>query len=242
MFQAMRQMIELQKIDLDLAAADSQLGALPEERATVAREIEKLGQLIVACRERIEAEELAERRLEGEMREQEALLKRLNEQTFQIISVKAHDALRHELEHAGTASSELETRALELMERIDGARTELADEEGRLAEHEVRAPEQLAELAERERKLSQERTQLLERRLKECDGIPRDVLSRYDLIAAKRSPAILVLRGSACPTCQMAVPAQRAIEIRRGDLFYTCASCRRILIPEEAIEAVAAEG
>ena len=67
------------------------------------------------------------------------------------------------------------------------------------------------------------------------------MLSRYELIAAKRSPAVLILEGKACPSCQMAVPAQRAIEIHRGDLIYPCGGCRRLLVAAEALEQAAAD-
>jgi predicted nucleic acid-binding Zn-ribbon protein len=59
------------------------------------------------------------------LQDQEALLKRLEGQQFQVKSNDAYTALLHEMEHAKQAISDCETRILESMDAIETSRSEL---------------------------------------------------------------------------------------------------------------------
>jgi predicted nucleic acid-binding Zn-ribbon protein len=128
----MRQLIVLRDIDEEIATVGSGLARIPEEREAIERELVEARETLAQTRQSLESDEVEERRLEGKMREQEALLQRLNAQSAQVTSPQAYEALQHELQHASTASSEFETRALELMESIDQLRGEVSAAEDRL--------------------------------------------------------------------------------------------------------------
>ncbi len=83
--------------------------------------------------------------------------------------------------------------------------------------------------------LETERSQLLARREKEIVGIERELLTRYDRVALKHKPAVVVTPGKACPLCHMAVPAQRASEMKREGAVYTCGGCQRLLVSPKAL-------
>ena len=104
----MRQLILIRDIDEEIAVVGSDLARIPEERETIERELVAARETLAQAKELLESEEVEERRLEGKMREQEALLQRLNAQSAQVTSPQAYEALQHELEHAG--SGELRVR------------------------------------------------------------------------------------------------------------------------------------
>jgi predicted nucleic acid-binding Zn-ribbon protein len=211
------------------------LARIPEERETIERELVAAREALAKAQELLEEQQVEERRLEARMREQEALLQRLNAQSAQVTSPQAYEALKHELENAGRASSEFETRALELMESIDQVRGELAAGEDALRRAEERTPAQLDEIAQRERRLAAERERLLERREKTCQRLDADLLAHYERVAQQRRPAVGIFEGEVCPECRITVPTLRASEIKRALKVHTCSSCQRLLVPARAL-------
>jgi predicted nucleic acid-binding Zn-ribbon protein len=237
LLESLRQLVKVQAVDDELAIADAELAKLPGERSAVAAAIQQAKDAIAAAQTLRESEELEERRLEADMREQEALMERLTAQSGQVTSTQAYEALEHEMGAAHDAGSAFETRALELMEAIDRAGAQLSEAERTFGELEGAAPAQLGQIAEREQRFQGERSVLLLRREKETDGIERDLFQHYERIAARYAPAVVVLPDKACPKCQMAVPAQRAAEIRRAEAVYECGGCRRLLVCPGAAES-----
>jgi predicted nucleic acid-binding Zn-ribbon protein len=165
----------------------------------------------------------------------EALLQRLNAQSVQVTSSQAYEALQHELDNAGRASSEFETRALELMEAIDQVRGEVAVAESRLQEAEERSPAQLDEISRREGQLTAERETLLERREKACQCLDAELFAHYERVAQKRRPAVGIFEGKVCPECRIALPTMRASEIQRAEKVHACSTCQRLLVPVQAL-------
>jgi predicted nucleic acid-binding Zn-ribbon protein len=231
----MRQLILLRDIDEEIAGVGSGLARIPEERETIERELVEARETLAQAKQLLEDQEAEERRLEGRMREQEALLKRLNAQSVQVTSSQAYEALQHELDNAGRASSEFETRALELMEAIDQVRGEVAAAESRLQEAEERSPAQLDEISRREGQLTAERETLLERREKACQRLDAQLLAHYERVAQKRRPAVGIFEGKVCPECRIALPTMRASEIQRAERVHACSSCQRLLVPVQAL-------
>ena len=233
--QSMRQLVLIRDIDEEIADVDSRLAGIPEERETVERELVAAREALQQAKQSLDHQEVEERRLEGKMREQEALLQRLNAQSSQVTSSHAYEALQHELENAGRASSEFETRALELMESIDQLRGELAAAESRLLESEERGPAQLEEISERERQLTEQHQTLLERREKACQHLDARLLAHYERVAQQRRPAVGIFEGTVCPECRIALPTSRASEIQRAEKVHACSSCQRLLVPVRAL-------
>jgi len=231
----MRQLIVIRDLDEELAVVGGDLTRIPEERQTIERELVVARETLTQAKELLASEEVEERRLEGKMREQEALLQRLNAQSSQVTSSQAYEALQHELEQAGTASSEFETRALELMESIDQVRGELTAAEDRLQRAEERAPNQLEELSVREKRRTAEREALLERREKACQSLDASLLAHYERVAQQRRPAVGIVEGGICPECRIALPTMRANEIQRAEKVHACSSCHRLLVPVQAL-------
>jgi predicted nucleic acid-binding Zn-ribbon protein len=231
----MRQLILLRDIDEEIAGVGSGLARIPEERETIERELVEARETLAQAKQLLEDQEAEERRLEGRMREQEALLQRLNAQSVQVTSSQAYEALQHELDNAGRASSEFETRALELMEAIDQVRGEVAAAESRLQEAEERSPAQLDEISRREGQLTAERETLLERREKACQRLDAQLLAHYERVAQKRRPAVGIFEGKVCPECRIALPTMRASEIQRAERVHACSSCQRLLVPVQAL-------
>ena len=125
---------------------------------------------------------------------------------------------------------------LGLMEAIDRERGEVAAGEDRLRRAEEETPAKLDELTEREERRAAERETLVERRQKCCQRLDSRLLAHYERIALKRRPAVGVLEGEVCPVCGVAVPTQRASEIKGARAVHACSGCHRLLVPAQALQ------
>jgi predicted nucleic acid-binding Zn-ribbon protein len=236
LLESLRQLMKLQSVDDEIVVVDAGLAKLPRERSAIAAAIQNAKDAIAAAKELHESEEREERRLEADMREQEALMERLNSQSGQVTKAQAYEALQHEINAAHEAGSEFETRALEVMEAIDRARSQIEAAEQSFSDLEKLAPRELQEIGERQLGFETQRAELLARREAESAGIGQELLGRYERIAAKHKPAVIALPGNSCPHCQMAVPAQRVSEVKRCAAVYGCDSCQRLLVSPKALE------
>jgi len=232
MQETMRRLLATQVIDGEILDVRAGLEQIPLERSAIGAAIVRAGEVVAAGRSLLEREELEERQLESQMRDQEALLQKLDGQSSQVTSTQAYEALQHETEHANSLKSEFETRALELMEAIDTANSDLTRSQGALADLESSAPGQLDSLSSREVDLGDRLSDLGERRSEVVSEIDPKILARYDRILAKRQPAVCILSSSSCPECRIVLPRQAYSEIRRGEQIHSCTSCLRLLIPD----------
>jgi predicted nucleic acid-binding Zn-ribbon protein len=225
------QLIETEKFDGEIDMLDAQLSMFPGEIALVASEIVAVEQRIADARRLLETEELEERRLESQMRVQEDLIVKLNHQTGQVSSNQAYTALQHEIDAAEAAKTEFETHALEHMEAIDLAKTTLSDAQAELADLQQAGPERIKQIETRREGAEAEREKLVGSRDGECEGIDAKVIKLYQATRKKKRPAIVVLKGDACPHCKVVLPRMRVSEVLRLEDVFTCTNCRRILAP-----------
>jgi predicted nucleic acid-binding Zn-ribbon protein len=233
LLEALKKLVEIQAIDTQLAAVEKEEATIPELRASAEQARDRAREELVSAEAALEDAELEERRLEGELRDNEALLDRLDAQTYEVKSTEAYRTLQSEIEHARQAISDGETRILETMERIDETRAELDAAQQREVETRGAGEEEIAKLEER---VGNELARLRDLRAECAAAIQADALLQYERIAERRSPALRVVSGKACPSCRMAIQPQKAVEIGAAHAVVTCDSCGRILVSQRALE------
>ena len=184
---------------------------------------------------------MEQRRVEGELQEQEALLQKLEGQQLQVKSNEAYTALLHEMERARQAISDCETRILESMETIEAATAVRLRGRGgggrgsRAGGDRGEGPRRAREGAGRRKwpGCARSATAL-------CARIESGVLTQYKRIASRRRPAVVRISHEMCLGCRVNIPPQNYIEILKAERIITCGNCHRILIQESKVVAPAA--
>jgi predicted nucleic acid-binding Zn-ribbon protein len=146
--EALRRLVDLQRVDETRHRLELELAAIPARRSGFdARESEARDHAARA-RAALDAAQLELRRAEATLRDQEASKQRLDGQQSQVKSNTAYTALLHEIDAATATISETETRILELMDAVQAARKEAEDAERGLAasEEALRAERQALEI------------------------------------------------------------------------------------------------
>lgn len=126
---------------------------------------------------------------------------------------------------------QLETAALELMEREDAARTTLAAATEALATATKSLAEARAALAERDAPIRAELTALLPKRDEALAQLHLDLRAPYAELRRKKKRALVNTVDGVCQSCQMRVPANKVNEVALGKALHVCPGCSGWLLP-----------
>lgn len=237
MLKGLQGLVDLSKVDVQLAALEEERAALPARRAALdeARSASQAAE--EAAGAAVEAAEQEQRRHEAVAQDKEVLLHKLEGQQHQVKTNEAYTALLHEMDEARAAISESETRILEAMEAIEQARAEADRAASGARGAQERAAEEESALDAREKALEEQIAALRRERDGIADGVDATLLSRYARIAGRRRPAVAVVERETCMGCRVGIPPQAVLELRRAESLITCGHCQRILVLEEHLAA-----
>jgi predicted nucleic acid-binding Zn-ribbon protein len=229
------QLLELSRLDTQLAALEEDRGTLPARRAAAKQQRGTVEARVATARDELTQAEALQRKSEAAVQDQEALLKKLQGQQFQVKTNDAYTALLHEMERAQLAISEAETLILEAMEGIERARAHHRELEGELrhASAHLEAEERACDA--REQELSERIAKLRGERDSVGAQLEAKLLTRYEKIASRRRPAVTIVAAGTCQGCRVGIPPQTVIEIKRGAEPISCPNCTRIQVLEEQL-------
>src|SRR5262245_570067 len=232
--EGLRRLIDLQKLDDELATLEEEHRALPGRRDALAAQQSAAEERLAAGREALRAAELVQRHAERDLQDREGIVSRLEGQQHQVKTNEAYTALLREIDHAREAISACETRILEAMEGIEacGAAVAAAEAEAKAAGERAQAGTRT--LAARESELGARIAALRERRAEARGKVERDLIELYERIAARKRPAVVTVTREICTGCRVDIPPQRFVEILSHQRVVTCGRCQRILIHAEA--------
>jgi hypothetical protein len=231
--QGIQALLELSRVDVQIAELEDEKGGLPAARAALIAEREKGLTAVEAAQAALVAAEHEQRRHEAAVADREALVAKLEGQQHQIKSNEAYKVLLHEIDQARAAISDAETHILEAMEGIETARAALERARGGAKGIDERTAQQERLIAEREKSLDQTLGNLRRDREVLVGGVDAAQLARYDRIASRRRPAVAMAMKGSCMGCHVTIPPQTILELRRGVGLHTCGNCQRLLVLAE---------
>jgi hypothetical protein len=238
--ESLQHLLELQKLDVGIASREQELAALPGKRKQFEESRAAVAAKLVQAREDRESGEFDQRQAEASLQDQEALLRRLEGQQFQVKDNTAYTALLSEMEHAKQVISDCETRILEGMDAAEAGREALAAAEAEdLATRERLDSEERATDA-REEQLQRELAELNAQRTQVGPKLDAKILAAYEKILTRRRPAVALVSDEMCQGCRVGIPAQNYIEILKGERIITCGNCHRILVHPEMVSSARA--
>ncbi len=239
MLQGLTQLLELQRVDSELVALQTEFDGLPGHRERIEQERSACDEQLAAAKQTLEGAEAGLREVEAALQDQEALLQKLEGQQFQVKSNDAYTALLHEMDHARESISEHETKILEHMDAIERSRGQLAEVEKQVAETRSRLEVERRAIEARDPECTSEIGRLQALRSELGPGVGRELLNHYERIAKRRRPAVILVKEERCGGCRVGIPPQSFIEILRSETMVTCGNCSRILIHAEKVESPA---
>ena len=236
-------LLDLARLDAELARLDHRRSALPEvaELARMEARAAELKDAIVVAETELSDLAKEEGRAERDVEQVRTRIDRDRARldAGQVSAARELASLQSEIESLHRRQDDLEEVVLELMERREGLvsrRDELAAERDSLAEETAtvaaRRDAAVKEIDEQAGRASDERGGI-------AAEVPADLLKLYEQIRGARGVGAAALRAGRCEGCHLTLNTVDLNEIRASapDEVIRCEECRRILVrtPESGL-------
>jgi uncharacterized protein len=223
-------LIELHKLDQEIATLNNRFSRIPTQMQDVDRKLDRAHRHVQEKQTLIAENQKKRRELESDLALIETKRNRYKEQLETVKTNKEYTGLQHEIEMVSQAIREIEDQILSHMEEAEQLKSQL-DQGQKLKEREesVLLDEKRVIQAEADR-LEGEMNDLKAKRQPLLAQIPPDIIEEYDrLVNHRKGAALAEARGSMCMGCQVRIRPQLFQEIRRNDTIIHCENCNRIL-------------
>jgi uncharacterized protein len=206
-----------------VADVDRRLRALDDERVVAVAAVER-------ARVALEREEAKRGALQARVEEHRQLHQRNLTQLDQVRRLREATAAQTQVDMARQILNEEERELQALARRIEDQRQALTAHEAALADIDERQQETRATFAAEREALDAQAAEARAKREDAARRVPRGLLSRYERIRDRRGgEAVFPLRGSACSSCDTAIPMQRRNLMADGSMIEVCEGCGVLL-------------
>jgi hypothetical protein len=220
----------LQTVDREIKQQDSLKQGLQVELQAKQKEIEvkrqEIATLTAACAEKEKQRQDKDRVLQDEGKKAMDKRMRMN----RIKNTKELQALQREIDQIKQNNSEVEEALIQLMEEIEGYKANIKAKEAEMATLQAEWQQQQEQMQSRINGIERAVSEAAKRRKTIASQVTGDLMSRYELIFARRGgTAVVEVNGGICQGCFMNIPPQLWNEIIRSEKVHLCPSCQRIL-------------
>ena len=164
---------------------------------------------------------------------QEKIIK-MRARTADIKNNKEYQAHLKEIESAGKEISTIEEQILQIMTDIDGTQKELQGFGENVTKEDEKIQAFKKELEADVVRLEQELSRMKEERVGMVAQIDADTYNMYlKLLRNGKGVAVARAEDNICLGCDMNIPPQLSLELRKGSELVQCPQCYRILYCEE---------
>jgi uncharacterized protein len=223
---------ELQTVLTQLNDREKQLTTKPEAFAAIDREWQAANDEMSSLEQQIEASSKERRRVDGELADQQELLKKYQGQLMQVKNQQQYAAAWKEIDAARKHVKELEDAELKAMSEVETLQKELDERRGGSTGLKSRWDEAHDTWQSSLGQLQQEAAQLRDRAAAiEAQLPPRVKGDFYRIYNQRQKIAVAPVANESCSACRTRVRPQVAQQLKRGELVH-CEGCHRILYVE----------
>jgi len=223
---------QLQTVLTQLGEREKELATKPESFAEVDREWQAVNEEITALEQQIEALSKERRRVDGELSDQQELLKKYQSQLMQVKNQQQYAAAWKEIDATRKHVKELEDSSLKFMTDVDALQSKLDEKQTSTVDLKERW-----DLEHEAWQGSLGDTQAAVAKLKEKvaaieSTIPPRLKSEfYRIFNQRQHLAVSIAEKDSCSACRTRIRPQVAQQLKRGELVH-CEGCHRILYSE----------
>lgn len=230
-------LIELQGIDSVIFRDKNFIDSMPSKLLSAVQAFKDIQSLHEGGKQKVNLLEKKKKDKEKETEDINERIKKIKARAAEIKTNKEYQAHLKEIEVIEKERYAIEDEILSIMEAIDVAGKELKAEEIKVKTEkdkvEAFKKQVEKEMAEAEGELSEKRA----RRADIADKIDPDMYNEYmKVLKACGGLAVVEARDEICQGCNMNVPPQMCVEIKKNEEINQCPQCRRILYWKEVNE------
>ena len=223
---------ELQTVLTALAEREKQLNSKPESFAAVDREWQAVNEQMEKLQQQIDSLGKERRRVDGELSDQQELLKKYQGQLMQVKNQQQYAAAWKEIDATRKHVKELEDSELKTMTDIEGLQKQLDSDRGGSATLKERWDAEHDKWQHSLGDLRAEAEALRKRAAELEEALPDRVRREFQRILKQRQGvAVAKVASDSCSACRTRVRPALYQQLKRGELV-PCEGCHRILYLE----------
>lgn len=202
------------------------LGELEAKERDIQAKKREMETISAACAEREKLRAEKDRVFQEEGKKAVDKRMRMN----RIKNVKELQALQREIDQTRQTNGDLEEELIKIMQAIDEMKTQIQAKESEMSALQEELKKRQEEMREQVGGIDKSVAEAAARRQGIAAQLANDLVSRYELIFARRGgTAVVEVAGGICQGCYMNIPPQLGNEIIRNEKLHLCPSCQRIL-------------
>lgn len=233
MLEDVRALLVLQDRDRRLLSLTKNLEKLPQDEARAQGKLAADLKAVQAANDALVECELQLKRIELDVGARKTTIQRLKVQQFETRKNDEYQALGNEVIRYEKEVDELETKELELMEKIDQLRAAHKEAEAKRSKTQNLVDEDLASIRQRAERIKQDQAELSAEREQLAAAIPDSILPLYQrLMKTKDGLAVAPMHEGKCGGCHMKLIASTVVAVQTGKELARCEDCGRILYAE----------
>jgi predicted nucleic acid-binding Zn-ribbon protein len=223
---------ELQQVLTQLSEREKQLNTKPESFADVDAEFQSANQEMERLESQLETIAKERRRVDGELTDQQEILKKYQGQLMQVKNQQQYAAAWKEIETSRKHVKELEDSVLKSMNESEGIQTQLDERRTSFDPLKAKHDEEYAAWQSSLGDLRAEIEQLKKKQAQVEAQIPERLRRQFWQVAKQRNNvAVAQVDNDSCSACRTRVRAMVAQQLKRGETVQ-CEGCSRILFME----------
>jgi predicted nucleic acid-binding Zn-ribbon protein len=238
----LKNVIELQQVDLKIAELTKQIESLPAQIQSLQSGLDEFVHAQEERKKRLGANQHERKDLDGDIKVIQEKIGRHKDQLYQVKTNEQFRAMTKEIEGEEAKVRVIEDNILEKMLEAEELQKVMQEAAARLEGEKARVAAQIARLESEQKADDDDRRSLQARRDQIQDGLSESTRNLYQrLRQAKRGMAVAEARGGLCTACNVLLRPQAYNEVRTNEVLLTCENCGRIIYYVEPAPAQTGE-
>ena len=230
MNEEIKQLTELQVIDLEIAKLDAEITAEKEALAKRQKAFTDHQSTIEELQGKIAAADGQRREIEAELADELSRIKERQSKMMQVQTNREYQSLLKEIEDGKKNIKEREEEVVRLMESSEANAKIMAEQTSQTEEEEKALADENKKVQKRAAEVEGKKTKIVAKRESKAKDINTAALRKYDLLRTRRNgKAVVGVVNGICQGCFMSIPPQHFNDILKGDRILNCPTCQRIL-------------
>ncbi len=225
-----KQLTDLQVIDLQIAGLDEEIEAGQAEVDKLLSTIEERRASIEELQAKIEAAEARQRELEAEQEDELGRIKDRQSKLMQVQTNREYHSLLKEIEDAKKANKDREEETVQLMEQVESLTIIMDEQKGVSQGDDKQLAQETKKVNGEAAKLNNKKNVFAKKRGTMVKKVSSSLLKKYDMLRERRNGrAVVGVVNGVCQGCFMNIPPQQFNDLLKGDKMLFCPTCNRIL-------------
>lgn len=230
-------LVELQRIDSIILRKKNIIASMPSKLLSADKSFKEVQSLYDKGKQKYELIEKKRKDKEREVEDINERIKKLKARTSEIKTNKEYQAHLKEVETIEKERYKIEDEVLSLMETMEAASKELKAEEIKVKAEKEKVEAFRKEIEKEIDGAEKELSELKANRTEIAKAIDPETYNDYMVILeALKGLALVEARDEICQGCNMNIPPQIFVEIKKNEEIIQCPQCRRILYWPETDE------